>query len=391
MKIKPFYNSGILYFIASTLVFTMTILGPENEYIDIPHVVLNWITPTTIVFGLGVLLILARMKDLESTVDIITVFLVCSVLRALIPVLYISNMPDFYGYLETSALCVISYFIAKNYVNDTRKMEIAIWFMFVLICLQVALEAYLGPVSYFDDTYYFKNNLIIPIGGSNAIASKLIPCFAFLFCVSKSKCRRFWATIVMFSALGITKSRSGLLAGIVILAIVCVWNGNLDVKRVLQLVLLLLVFGVIFLFFLYKTKIGSFVFYNNTSTIVNRIERWAISLNFFKKYPLFGVSYLMQAADYNPHNWILSVISRGGIVGILLAMGIAVVLIVSFRGKYDNDIIRGSVCFAVAMLIQGLAEIVLFTSTHDFFFWFMLGIAMREASMYQYADRYRGK
>lgn len=41
------------------------------------------------------------------------------------------------------------------------------------------------------------------------------------------------------------------------------------------------------------------------------------------------------------------------------------------------------------MLIQGLAEIVLFTSTHDFFFWFILGIAMKEVKLCKYANNYR--
>ncbi len=69
--------------------------------------------------------------------------------------------------------------------------------------------------------------------------------------------------------------------------------------------------------------------------------------------------YLIQNADYNPHNWIVAVISRGGIVGVILAIMIITVLINRFRGEYDNDIVRGSACFAISMLIQGLAEIVL--------------------------------
>lgn len=66
----------------------------------------------------------------------------------------------------------------------------------------------------------------------------------------------------------------------------------------------------------------------------------------------------------------------------IVAIMIITVLINRFRGEYDNDIVRGSACFAISMLIQGLAEIVLFTSTHDFFFWFILGIAMKEVKLY---------
>ncbi len=72
---------------------------------------------------------------------------------------YIDKMPDFYGNLETSILCVIAYFIAKNYVDDVNKMKLAVFLLFIIICLQVILEAYLSPVSYFDDTYYYKKTI----------------------------------------------------------------------------------------------------------------------------------------------------------------------------------------------------------------------------------------
>lgn len=366
MKIRPFYNNGLIYFVLCTLIFTMSILGPDNICIDVPHIVFYNITPTTIVCVIGIIFILVHMVRKDSSIDILTILLVLRVILSLVPAFYIDKMPDFYGNLETSILCVIAYFIAKNYVDDVNKMKLAVFLLFIIICLQVILEAYLSPVSYFDDTYYYKNNLIIPIGGSNAIASRIIPCFAFLFCVNKEKYKRVFLTVMLFLSLGLTKSRSGIIAGIIILAIVCVWKGNLSVKRIIQLFLLLMIFGAIFLLILDKTEIGQYAFYNNTSTILERLERWKISIDYFWKYPLFGAGYLIQNADYNPHNWIVAVISRGGIVGVILAIMIITVLINRFRGEYDNDIVRGSACFAISMLIQGLAEIVLFTSTHAY-------------------------
>lgn len=389
MKIRPFYNNGLIYFVLCTLIFTMSILGPDNICIDVPHIVFYNITPTTIVCVIGIIFILVHMVRKDSSIDILTILLVLRVILSLVPAFYIDKMPDFYGNLETSILCVIAYFIAKNYVDDVNKMKLAVFLLFIIICLQVILEAYLSPVSYFDDTYYYKNNLIIPIGGSNAIASRIIPCFAFLFCVNKEKYKRVFLTVMLFLSLGLTKSRSGIIAGIIVLAIVCVWKGNLSVKRIIQLFLLLMIFGAIFLLILDKTEIGQYAFYNNTSTILERLERWKISIDYFWKYPLFGAGYLIQNADYNPHNWIVAVISRGGIVGVILAIMIITVLINRFRGEYDNDIVRGSACFAISMLIQGLAEIVLFTSTHDFFFWFILGIAMKEVKLCKYANNYR--
>lgn len=151
----------------------------------------------------GIIFILVHMVRKDSSIDILTILLVLRVILSLVPAFYIDKMPDFYGNLETSILCVIAYFIAKNYVDDVNKMKLAVFLLFIIICLQVILEAYLSPVSYFDDTYYYKNNLIIPIGGSNAIASRIIPCFAFLFCVNKEKYKRVFLTVMLFLSLGL--------------------------------------------------------------------------------------------------------------------------------------------------------------------------------------------
>ena len=380
MKVRLFRNNGVTYFIICILIFTMTIQGPDNQLIDIPHIVLNGVTPTTIVFFLGIALILLHIAIQDSSVDIITLLLVARVVIAIIPTFYIVKMPDFYGHLETTMLCAIVYFIGKNYVDDTYKIKTAIFLMFVILSLQAILEAYLGPVSYFADTYYFKNNLIIPIGGSNAIASRLVPCFAYLFCVTEERYKKGMLTVILFILLVVTKSRSGIIAGALMLAIVCIWKGHLSVKQIIKIVTFLIVIVGVFYIFLNQTVVGRYAFYDNVSTILNRFSRWKISMDLFWKYPLFGTSYLTQEADYNPHNWIISIMARGGIVGIIIAVLIIALFLIEFKGNYGNDIVRGATCFALSMLIQGLAEITLFTSGHDLFFWFILGVAMKEVN-----------
>lgn len=379
MKIRLFRNNGVAYFFICILVFTMTIQGPDNQLIDIPHMVLSGVTPTTIVFFLGVALILLHIAIQDALVDMITLLLVARVALALIPSFYITKMPDFYGHLETTILCAMAYLIGGNYVDDTCEIKIVIFLMFIILSFQTVLEAYLGPASYFSDTYYFKNNLIIPIGGSNAIASRLIPCFAYLFCVTEAKYKKIILTAMLFITLVVTKSRSGIIAGALMLAIVCIWKGHLNFKQLVKFFILLIIIIGIFFAFLNQTDVGKYAFYDNASTILNRFSRWKSSMDLFWKYPLFGASYLVQEADCNPHNWIISIMARGGIVGIMIAILIITLFFIRLRGNFGNDIVRGATCFALSMLIQGLAEITIFTSTHDFFFWFMLGVAMKEA------------
>ncbi|MFR5484742.1 MAG: O-antigen ligase family protein [Blautia massiliensis (ex Durand et al. 2017)] len=130
--------------------------------------------------------------------------------------------------------------------------------------------------------------------------------------------------------------------------------------------------GAIFLLILDKTEIGQYAFYNNTSTILERLERWKISIDYFWKYPLFGAGYLIQNADYNPHNWIVAVISRGGIVGVILAIMIITVLINRFRGEYDNDIVRGKRMFCNINVDSRISRNCTLLLVHMIFLWFIL-------------------
>lgn len=379
MKTKKFYNIGVFYFIVTSIIFTTSIAGPDNEKINIMHLVLKNVTPTTIVSIIGLVIIVSSVIHKKFTLDLILMLLLARIPLVLITTLYIEEMPNFYGYLLTTLLCAISYYIARNCVDDPLKLKKIVLILYLWLCFQTMLESYLSPVSYFEDTYFYKNDLIIPIGGSNAIATRIIPCFAFCFCCYKNKWHKFLMTVVLFITLGLTKSRSGILAAIVVLAILLVWKGNINIKKICQMTCVLFVSGLLLLFLISKTQIGQYVFYNNGSTIFNRLNRWDQAVDLFLKYPLFGTGYLSQAAEINPHNWIISILARGGIIGCILAIVILFLILSRLKGKYKNDIIRGSICFAVAMLIQGLAEITLFTSTHDFFFWFFIGLAMRQS------------
>ena len=383
MKAKLFDNIGIGYFLVCSIIFTVSTYKPINDYIDIPHFVLNTVTPTSFVFFIGIILVLISVPFKKVYLDGITIALTMRFFLSLIPTIYIQEMPDFYGNLETTVLCVLSYFIARNYINSPEKIIRCISALFFWICFQLIAEAWMSPVSYFGDTYYYKNNLVIPIGGSNAIASKIIPCFAFSFCSSKRNGYKLILMLTLFFSLGLTKSRSGIIAGIIMLAFVYVWNGRINFKRLTKLLSIIAMFGVLLISLLIKSHIWNYAFYDNTSTILNRFGRWKTALHFFVDYPLFGAGFLAQAADYNPHNWLLSIMFRGGVVGCILAIIITILIMKKLHGCYDDTTIQGCVCFVVSMLTQGMAEIIMFTSTHDFFFWFIIGLAVNKASKYK--------
>lgn len=389
MKIRPLYNNGLHYFVIGVLLFTLTIANPDNKLIDTPHFVFDHITPTTIICVIGVALILLKSISEGINIDYITILLIVRIILALIPMFYINDVPDFLGNLETTILCFISYYIAKNFVDDPNKIKFSMLFLFLLIVVQVVFESYMGPISFFDDTYVYKNNLILPIGGSNAIAAIIIPCFSFLLCIIQGKVGKGVIFILAFLSVILTKSRSGIIALLIMFFLILIFTNKINLKRTIKFITIIALLSILYVLFFEKGDLLMDAFSKTNNTIIERFQRWSMSLDLFIKHPIFGVSYLIQDAKINPHNWILNILASGGIFGVLLSFLLIFNIISTLKGKKDDRIIIGSICFVLAILLQGLGEITLFTSRTDFFFWFVIGVAMKEAKLYKEKKRYR--
>ena len=389
MKIRPLYNNGLHYFVIGVLLFTLTIENPDNKLIDTPHFVFDHITPTTIICVIGVALILLKSISEGINIDYITILLIIRIILALIPMFYINDVPDFLGNLETKILCFISYYIAKNFVDDPNKIKFSMLFLFLLIVVQVVFESYMGPISFFDDTYVYKNNLILPIGGSNAIAAIIIPCFSFLLCIIQGKVGKGVIFILAFLSVILTKSRSGIIALLIMFFLILIFTNKINLKRTIKFITIIALLSILYVLFFEKGDLLMDAFSKTNNTIIERFQRWSMSLDLFIKHPIFGVSYLIQDAKINPHNWILNILASGGIFGVLLSFLLVFNIISTLKGKKDDRIIIGSICFVLAILLQGLGEITLFTSRTDFFFWFVIGVAMKEAKLYKEKKRYR--
>ena len=76
------------------------------------------------------------------------------------------------------------------------------------------------------------------------------------------------------------------------------------------------------------------LFSKTNNTIIERFQRWSMSLDLFIKHPIFGVSYLIQDAKINPHNWILNILASGGIFGVLLSFLLVFNIISTLKEKW---------------------------------------------------------
>lgn len=376
-------NSGLFYFLICMIFNAWCIQkGSERiDLIDIPHIVIGF-SPVWFAMILGIALLLLLLASHQIKGDLIVCLLFLRLLLPLIPALYCGEQKDFLGNYSIVIMCLISYLIAYNAVEDTDKLHRIILVIFFMISIQTVCESLLGTNTFWDDTYYYKNDLTIPIGSSNAIGSKIVPCFAFLFCTSDNKIEKILLTITAFFISGLTKSRSTVIVCLIIFGLVSIWTSKLTLKKIIQYVVLLLILGVGFLYFTQDTKIGGFVFDANLSTVFNRENLIEKGIQIFWKNPIVGKGFSKDVIMGNPHNLLVFILMRSGIVGMILFIVIAITILFKFHNYLSDPIVKGCFCFMLCMLFQSMAEIVLLSYICDFLFWFIAGTASNRIRQY---------
>ena len=375
-KAINFKNIGIYYFFICFF-FSAWCVQSGSERIDkinIPHLVINF-PPIWLAVFLGVGILSSSIITGKLKCDIIGILLIIRVILPLIPCLYTGEQKDFFGNYAITVLCIIVYLIAYNNIEDYEKIHNVLLIIFILVIAQTLFESLLGTYSYFDDTYYYKNDLTIPIGSSNSIGSKIIPCYAYLFCTSKNQNKKMLLTLLMLFAVGLTKSRSSVLVSVFILGLVVVWNGRMTIKRTISFVLLLFALVIVLFYFTRDSHLGGLVFYNNLSTVFGRERLIQDGIKLFWLYPFAGGGFSKEVIVGNPHNIVIFTMMRAGLLGIILLLSMVFAIIHKFRLYLDDPIIRGGFCFMLCMFLQSMAEIVLFSYLCDFMFWFICGIA----------------
>lgn len=345
----------------------------QNEFIDFPHVVIR-ILPLYLDIFITFVFFVFLLFDKKSKVDIIAFLLFCRFLLHCIPVYYAGMTSHFMMNFIVSVLCICVYLIHLNY-NDSGNFLIDVFKVFFLIlCFQIGVESFISANSFFDDVYFYKVDMALPIGSSNSLAAKLVPVFAILFMVERKNALKFLLLALAMFAVALTKSRSGVFGLLFVLIIALSWRGTFSVKEFLKIIFIALVVISVSSFFLMNSDIGMLVFSDSDSTLIERNRLLQNGLDLFWDHPFFGNGfYYFDMAD-NPHNWILDILMRSGLAGLALMLIIFAKIWFEVKDFLRDDIVRGCLVALLCMLWQGLAEIVLFGYIQDILMWSIVGL-----------------
>lgn len=154
---------------------------------------------------------------------------------------------SFWGFYANTVISFACYFIGLQ-IEDCQNQIKYLYALFILIIIiQTFWTAILIPVDYFDLTY--KSYMNIPYGGSNIIASLLVPGFFLTFSL-KTKWKYIFCFLLICAVIA-TKSRGGVLLLILTSSVyfICIkkYNRNAIIKRILFILLIIIILLMLFL------------------------------------------------------------------------------------------------------------------------------------------------
>ncbi|MGN8929729.1 O-antigen ligase family protein [Collinsella sp. HCP28S3_E12] len=368
---------GFVYF-AIFSIFSLTLVQRGTEFeenIDVFHIFIPF-SLLYLFIALSVLcfLVLCALRGMRHIqLDSICLMLALWIVLQLVDSLRLGRFNELLGAVGMAGIALVSYVIGRNTVCSKKQLVILVEFFLVAICFQTIAESLMGSISFFGDPYYYKHDLIIPIGASNYIATKIVPLFFLAFIADDIKERKIVIAAVFLVALVLTKSRNGILCFVLVSALYFIINKKItSVKKILivactsALVLFLLQDG------LFHDL--TLVYSSSSSTVDGRFDLWSQYVDAISEHLFFGQGMARVNGFISSHNVVLDVLLRGGMVGLAIVFtGIAVFF--QFTAG-NNGAVYAYKWFFVAEMLISMAEITFFTTTNDITFFFILGLAV---------------
>lgn len=393
-------NSNIIIFLFCaiciiTLIFSEVKLD-YSFYINISQVIIF----------IGVLFIILPVIffNMKYYLDEITFLLLLRLIIYLIPLLYMDNLESYWGNYFSVILSFCVYFIAsQNHKRDVAKSINTITVIYtVLICIQV-FYMFFYLHNRFDNLNInmLKYYMVIPIGGSNFIPCIVVPLMVLIFCSDMSSKIKFLVGLAGLASILVIQSKNALfvvLLFVVVRFILKYFKSLLMIKDKSKIrtaiiaITSILILSVSITFFIVIKYIsdkwymgmvisGSSIYEFFNAITSNRLYVYGKELNRWTEHLFFGNGLSYIFGYMRSHNWVIELLVQSGLAGFLTFIG---ALFFWYRkiSKYlkVDLLIKSIFYFCIAVLVQGLAEVTLFTPIMDALFWFMIGLSVSQAN-----------
>lgn len=302
---------------------------------------------------------------------------------------YINNPPlDYFWYYAVTISSTITYFIFIN-INLTSNLQAflkkIIIIFGVVVCLQVIYTFFNIEYNYLDLNY--KSAMVVPYGGTNIIASILIPILSLCFFLNIKKWFKLILLTLLVVGIVLTKSRGGMF--LTFLLMLLLFYRFLDKRKNKVIKRFLLIFLFMLIIFILLNDIETIKLFsgyatnNNNITLnslsSNRIEGWIeIIKEAYNNNILFGVGMKsLSGVGSGAHNILLDLLYKCGIIGTINYLFVFLNIEKKGRQIFKK---RNCIYYIMVMIIyvNSLFEVCYFSYKCDVMLWIFIGLMMNE-------------
>lgn len=389
-KVKLFFL--IIFFIISIFFNDQDLMYPY--YIKI--------SKTAIYLPFFIIIIFILVLINRFHLDVITLLLSIRIGLYLIPLLYMNEVEGYLGNYFSVVASLVAYYIASQNHNEdiSRIINRIMMFFMGVVSVQVIIQAVLINVHYgVVSTGLLKRYMSLPIGNSNYIASLILPMMVFIYNGNINTKGKSLVMSLGILALIILQSKNTIIILLFVL-IIKYMKSYLNQKNKLKYGVELRSIYVLFLliqisiltitaYFIVRyilTEWSMGMEYNQSSyySVFNaltsdRLVVYSREIQRWKENLLWGNGLSYVKGYQRSHNWIIELLVQSGIVGLVVflsALGVWIRKVKKCIKK--NALVKSSFYLISIILVQGLAEVSMFTITFDILFWFIIGLSISE-------------
>lgn len=397
MIIYPKKALGITYCLFTLFLLAFVNYNGATEFFDmtVPYVeghviVIHFIM--AVIFA--ALLIVACVYDRSLKVDQVAAGLIIKLLIDAIP--FFRDSVEFFDYFwhwSCTAVALITYLLFLNADLDQKnekKIKQFLVIFGVTLSAQVIYTFLNCGYDYLNLKY--KIAMVIPYGGSNIIASALLPLFFLIYYSAENKVVKTGLLTLVIIGIALTKSRGAMLYGAAVLFL-CLYQKNKTTSRAFvknMLLILAVVFlaGALLSDESFLTLMQGFQTGNSRTLsgfTSGRTALWGDMLAaMLDSNLLFGVGMKSLAGHTaGAHNVIIDAFYKGGVIG---GINYLIVLVVIIRTAVQNLKNSDKSWGVMTLILIGnmMFEVNYFSYNCDVFFWIIAGMMM--ASNYRNRD-----
>lgn len=374
---------------------------------DINYLLFFNLSSVHLYIPLFMLFILYALAHKTIYIDIVTMILLARVVIYIIPITYSSHMEGYWGNYFSVIASFVSYFVASQSHNNTDFfITKKISRVFVVFTTLIAIQVIYIYFSLFLEhgmlnINLLKFNMVTPVGASNYVAAVISPLLIFVYYSNFKNGTKFLVIFLGIISLFMIQSKNALFVLILLISVKVIIGyfkkiNSLKVSASLRMPLiiitifltLIIAFGIynILRYFIISWNMGMTLgtgsLYDTINALTsNRLTVYSTELARWTEHILLGNGLSYQLGYARSHNWIIELLAQSGIVGFtLFVTAIIWWFFRVYNYKMNNSFIRAAYMSVIVILIQGLAEITLFTNTIDILFWYLIGTSIAEVN-----------